>query len=402
MKYYNGQCILILLILTLFGCGIQVDNHITTMTVQKESYKIKIPAMGNLEAVKSTPIIVPSQLKWPQPIAWLIQENTFVKKGEVVVRLDDQWYINKIKEESYNISKLDLEIKKKKKELQKEKNDIQGAINIASIEKNIAQLYGAKDETIFSKNEILDALADLKYLNTKDHHLKEKKIKLEKKALTELQLLQLKKSTHQVKLDQYKSAIKSLEICAPHDGLFIYERNWRGEEPRVGMQVWRGRKLGKLPDLSLLQAKIYVQESEANGLKENLPVLITLDAYSTIHYNGQVRTIEKVAKSLHNDSPLKYFEVTVALENTDTNRMKPGNQVNAIITVEEQENVLTVPNQALFQEDDQNFVYIKNSSRIEKRRVKITSRSLTRSVVSDGLNPGDEILLDEYKSNNIK
>jgi HlyD family secretion protein len=380
------------------GCGGHDESSMAFMTVRKGVFEIVIPAFGQLQAVKATPISVPSQLQGEQTLAWLAAENTYVKKGEIVARLDASWYKEQLQVEEFNISKLNLEIEKKQEELEKEKSDLLGELNITAIEKDMADIYGAKDESLYSQNKIIEDAIDLEYLTIKSRHYKQKKAKLEEKARAELQLLQLKKRTHQVKVQQYRDALTSLEIKAPHDGLFIYERNWRGEEPRVGSTVWRGRKLGKLPDLTRLEAKLYVLESEAGGLKENLLASIILDASPSVVYTGKVTTIDKIAKSIgrvrdEEQSPLKYFEIKVTLDKTDLEVMKPGNQVKGLIFVQKLENVIAVPNQALFFDNGKAFVQVKHSSDTEKRTVEIGARSLTRTVITKGLKQGEKILL---------
>jgi multidrug efflux pump subunit AcrA (membrane-fusion protein) len=368
------------------------------MTVHKGVFEIVIPGFGQLQAVKATPISVPPTLRGRQTLAWLAPENSYVKKGEIAARLDANWYSERILREEFSISKLNLEIQKKQKELEKERNDLQGQLNITAVEKGMADIYGAKDETLYSKNEIIEDAIDLEYLTTKNQHYERKKTKLEEKARAELQLLQLKRRTHQVKVQQYREALTSMEIKAPHDGLFIYERNWRGEEPRVGSNVWRGMKLGKLPDLTMLEAKLYVLESEAGGLKENLSASIVLDASPSVVYTGKVTTIDKIAKTIgmgrgEEKSPLKYFEIKVTLDKTDPGVMKPGNQVKGLIFVQKQENVIAVPNQALFFDNSKAFVQVKHPSGTEKRPVDIGARSLTRTVITNGLEEGEKILL---------
>ena len=390
--------LLLTLTIMLLGCGGQDESSMAFMTVRKGVFEIVIPAFGQLQAVKATPISVPSQLRGEQTLAWLAAENAYVKKGEIVARLDANWYNQQLQAEEFKISKLNLDIEKKQEELEKEKNDLQGQLNITAIEKNLADIYGAKDETLYSQNKIIEDAIDLEYLTTKSGHYEQKKTKLEEKARAELQLLQLKKRTHQVKVQQYREALTSLEIKAPHDGLFIYERNRRGEEPRVGSNVWRGMKLGELPDLTLLEAKLYVLESEAGGLKENLPASIVLDASPSVVYTGKVTTIDKIAKPIgmgrgEEQSPLKYFEIKVTPDKTDLGVMKPGNQVKCLIFVQKQENVIAVPNQALFFDNGKAFVQVKHSSGAENRPVEISARSLTRTVITNGLETGEKILL---------
>jgi multidrug efflux pump subunit AcrA (membrane-fusion protein) len=386
--------------MTLFtaaGCGGAGKKKIADMTVQKGTFEIIIPGFGELQAVKSTPIQVPTQVRGRQTLAWMAPENSIVKKGDTVIRLDETQYNDRIRVEEYNIMKLNLEIADKQRQMNKEKSELKGELNITAIEKDVADIYAARDESIFSRNRIIEDAINLDYLKLKSRHYERKKSKLDKKAQAELQLLELKRRTHRVKLDQYKAALDSLEIKAPHDGLFIYEKNWRGEKPRIGMSIWSGRKLGKLPDLSVMEAKVYILESEAAGLKKDLPVSIILDSEPETVFKGKVATIDTIAKPIERESPLKYFQIKVSLEKTDPRIMKPGNQVKSTVFVRKLENVISIPNQALFFEQNNGselaFVNVKNGSGKEKRPVKIGDRSLTRTVITEGLSEGDIILL---------
>jgi RND family efflux transporter MFP subunit len=400
MKRFNDEqhqkgrrLALIIVLVIIYGCGGAGESSLAFMTLQKETFEIVIPGFGELQAVKSTPIAVPTRVRGSQTIAWLAPENTSVKKGDIVIRFDSVWYHERIQREEYNIAKMDLEIKQKKRVLEKEKNELKGQLGITAVEKEMAELYAARDETLYSRNKIIEDAVNLDYLKIKSRHYEQKKAKLEQKARAEMQLLNLKRRTSQMKVDQYKEALESLEVKAPHDGLFIYEKNWRGEKPRLGMSVWRGMKLAKLPDLSRMEAKVFVLESEAAGLKADLPVTVILDAAPGKTFPGKVTAIDSIAKPLEKKSPLKYFEIKVGMDTTDPGLMKPGNQVKAFIFVQQEQDVISVPNQALVFEKEQAFVNVKNSSGVEKRKVEIGARSLTRTVITGGLEEGETILL---------
>lgn len=391
------SCILFAVLLSaLTHCTSSRKNKPAAMVVKKGTFEITIPAFGELQAVKSTPVKTP-RIRGRQTLAWMAPENSLVKKGEVVVRLSGAWYNEKIQEEGFAISKLDLEIAEKVRELEKEKKELQSDLDIAVIEKEIAELYTIRDESIYSKSKIIEDSTDLAFLKKKADHLKKNRDQLEHKARAELQLLHLKKKTRQVKLNQYKNDVKSLEVKAPHDGLFIYQKNWRGDKPRVGTSLWGGYPLGKLPELSHMEAKVYVLESEAGGLKKDIPVNVILDSAPGISFPGKVSRVDSIAKPVERDSPLKYFEVIVSLEKTDLDLMKPGGQVKAKIFVEKQDDVLAVPNQALFFEQGRPYLNIKKGSGFEKREVKTGVRSLTRTIITSGLSEGEEVILSPLK-----
>jgi hypothetical protein len=152
-------------------------------------------------------------------------------------------------------------------------------------------------------------------------------------------------------------------------------------------------KLAALPDLTVMEAKVFVLESEAAGLKEGLPVSLHLDYEPGRAFTGRVAAIDTIAKPLTDDSPLKYFEVRVGLDATEPRLMKPGVQVRASIFVEKLAGVIAVPNQAFVFEGDLAFVMVRAGGRIQKRPVEMGARSLTRTVVTKGLEAGALVLL---------
>jgi len=396
--FFIGLSLLVLTVLLVTPkCSSDAKQPAALLEVKKGNFEVTIPGFGEMQAVKSTPISVPVQARGQQTIAWIAPENSFVKEGETVIRLDDNVYKERIQTEQFQITRLNLEIEDKASQMDKEKSELQGQLKITAIEKDLADVYAARDESLFPRNKIIEDKINLEYLEEKNTHYRVKQSKLDQKVKAEMQLLELRRRTHQVQLDQYKEALKSLEITAPHNGLFIYEKNWRGEKPRIGMTVWAGRKIGKLPDLGIMEAKVFILESEAAGLKADLPVEVVLDSDPDKVFKGKVTNIDTIAKPLEQESPLKYFEVKVALEKTVKEIMKPGNQVKVLIFVQQLNDVLSVPNQALFFEHvegkDEAFVNLKSSSGFEKQKVVIGARSLTRTVITEGLEEGRKILL---------
>jgi len=393
MKNYIFYFSVLIILLTNFGCNSTTKKMIAIMTIKKGMFEITINGFGELNAVKATQIKVPTKARGSQFIVWLASENSIVKKGDVLIRFDGTNYRERIKTENYNLAKLDLELKNQEIELKKEKSNLEGELKVIAIEKEIAKNYGAKDETVFSRNEIIDAEVNLKFLNIKMTHLKGKILEFKKKSEAELQLLRLKKKTVLMKLQQYKETLDALEVKAPHNGLFVYQKNWRGEKPRVGSRVWTGMKLGKLPDLSIMEAKIFILESEASGLKNDLICSIVLDSHPQKTFMGKVKGVDAIAKAIEKDSTFKYFETRVSLDKTDSEIMKPGCQVNALIFIHRYTDVIAIPNQAIFYNNKNSYVFVKNKKGFEPRNIKTGIRSLSRTIINDGLSVDEQISL---------
>lgn len=385
--------IAVLISILLSGCSSSRDEIICT-NIEKKNFEITIPSFGSLKAVKSTPVKVPINVRGRLTIIFLKAENSSVNKGDVVAGFDKTTYLENIKREQFKIAKLNLEILKKENDLKKEKKGIKSDIEKVKIEKEIADNYGKRDESIFSKNEIVETKINDEYLKVKSSHYVQKESKQEKKAEAELQLLKLKKKTVTVKMQQYQDTLNSLELKAPHDGLFVYKKNWRGEKPRVGKSAYRGMEIGRLPDLTKMEGILYVLESEAAGLKENLSVKVTLDSVPGRFFKGKIKSIAAIAKPVKRDDHLKYFEIKVSLEKTDQELMKPGVGVHGKIYVAELKGVISVPNQAIFKKEGKSFVYIKSGGGFEAREVKTGIRSITKTVIEEGLKEGDSLILN--------
>jgi multidrug efflux pump subunit AcrA (membrane-fusion protein) len=148
-----------------------------------------------------------------------------------------------------------------------------------------------------------------------------------------------------------------------------------------------------LPDLSEMEAKVWVLEAEAAGLAEGLETRVILDAHPGSSLAGKVKTIEPIANPIEEDSPVKYFEVILSLERTEPEMMKPASQVQVTILVTQEESALAVPNQAIFVEEGEPWVYVRGAQGFEKRRVELGQRSVSRTVISAGLEPGERIAL---------
>ena len=378
----------------LAGCARPASSAMAVLQVQKADFEVVLPAFGELQAAKSTPIVVSPESRFAlQTIAWMAPEYSMVKGGDVVIRLASTELPDLLRAEDAEVAKLRLEIAQKERQLEKEKSDLAGQISVTAIQRELADVYAARDETIYPRNKIIEDAIDLDYQKIRERYYEEERKQLEKRVAAELQLLQSKLAAHEVKIKQFRDQLSHLEIRAPHDGMLIIARQWNGEKYRVGMTAYSGLKLGALPDLTVMEAKVFVLESEASGLKEGLPVTLRLDYEPGRPFSGKVAGIDTIAKPLTEDSPLKYFEVRVGLEATEPRLAKPGVQVKASIFVEKLAGVIAVPNQAIVYEGDKAFVMARSSRRFQRTPVETGARSLTRTVVTKGLADGAQILL---------
>ncbi len=377
------------------GCALSSREPLPTVVVEPDAFEIRIGAFGELKAAQATPVKVPVSLNGVQRIAWLAPEGGVVASGEVIARLDDEPVTRDISDAEDKLEQIEYQMRAKLRELDKERKGLGSQIALLEKEKRDAERFAPRDPELFSRIQILDSEIDLELIETRIAHAKASIERYVQRSEAELEIMRLQKQTETVKLAQLEQARRSLEILAPHDGLFLRGRTWQGEHIRVGMTVWRGQQLGELPDLGRMEARVWVLESEAAGLAAELPAEITIDAHPDRVFEGKVKGVQPVANPLNGDSPVKYFEVIVELDETDTTLMRPSASVRGKIFVNRQEGVLAVPNQAVFHGEDGTWLYVVGARGYEKRSVSLGARSVSRTIIAEGLSAGEEVALVE-------
>lgn len=379
----------------LSGCSDSDTPDLMTVGVATHSLKISIPAQGEVVAAHSTVISVPSSAQGPQTIAWLLPENTTVKEGDVVAKFDGESFISKRQSALLDLDSAGLETRNKSRVIASEKADIKSDTVVVDKEINFSDQFNIDDLTVYSKNEIIDALDNRQYLSAQKSFLGWKLDNFSFSSNNEMELMELKAQQFQTKLDQFDTALTQLEVLAPHDGILIFEKNWRGEKPRIGQTMWPGRKMARLPELSKLNAQLFVLESEAGNVQLGNRVEIRLDAKPGMLFNGKVANKANIAKTIKTGNPVKYFEITVTIEGPDLSLVKPGNKVRATILGPEQKDVLSVPLQSVFSDETGSFVYVKQSrgGKVSKKTVTLGVKTFAEVEIKSGLIAGEQVAL---------
>ncbi|MGI2261254.1 efflux RND transporter periplasmic adaptor subunit [Shewanella sp. GXUN23E] len=380
-------------ILGLGACSDEHRNDVLTMEVDSIAFEVTIPALGELEASQSTPVSVPTRSRGPQSLAWLTDNFSEVKAGDVVARLDPsrERYNLELERFAYDKLGLDREIQTQKDATANRQLTLDADVNVEELE--LAQRFFSDDERVYTKIDIIDQMRNQSYLEARQEYLLWGLEQHDSQAQAEQSLLSLKQKSHQSKMSRYENNLAYMEIKAPHDGIFVYRKGWSGEEPAVGDMVWSGMELGILPDTSTMQARLYVLESEAAGLAVGKRAQVRLDAYPERVFYGTVSQVDALAKPREKNSPVNYFELVVTLDETVPELMKPGRQVTAIIDILELDEVITVPNQALFQKEGEYWVYVAQGRDYRRQQVELGERSLNRTVITQGLSKGDIVAL---------
>ena len=393
-----------LVLIALVGVGFASSIHpdgVATFQVKAGRFVREVEARGSLKAVKATPILVPPESGRQQKVAFLTKDGAFVKAGETVVEFDPYDAEREAADGKADLVAAQAKIEKARAE---------GSKNVASLglDHDVAkeQLDGAltfrlTDESLYSRHQIIESQLDRELFKAKADVAQKKLTASGKLSSAERALGEIDAGKARLKVEIAEKGLRSLRIQAPHDGLLVLERNWRGEVPSVGDTLWPGQKVAEVPDLSKLEAKVFVLEADGAGLKQGQQARFAIEGRPGEEYEATVSRVEPLAKTRDFQSPVKYFETTLSLVK-DPGSLKPGQKVRAVVRLDEADGVLSIPRGALFEKDGKRVVYRRSGGGFEAVEVTTARQSISHLVVGGGLAAGDVIALRDPSAQRSK
>ena len=360
-----------------------------------------IYATGELRATRSTMLGAPQIGGGSLQITHLLRTGARVKKDDIVIEFDPSEQQFKLEQNRSELNQADQEILKAKADAAVQAATDKVALMKAGFDVRRAELEVGKNELVSAidakKNELaLDqarrALAQL------EQDIKSHKVS----GHATVGLAEEKRHKAKLAMDQAQQNIEKMKVRAPMDGVVAIERNmdssgwWGGTsvpDYREGDQTNPGANIARVLDPADMEVSTKLNERDRSNVKVGQAAAIELDALPGSSFDGRVKTVGGMAaRNIWEDEQGGHFEVTVQLPPGLDPRLRAGFTVHLVIAGEARKDVLYVPLQAVFMNDNKRVVYVKHGRVFEAREVKVTIETESRAAV-DGLNAGTEIAL---------
>lgn len=189
-----------------------------------------------------------------------------------------------------------------------------------------------------------------------------------------------------------QSLLAEANVVAPRDGT-VYSL-----PVREGAYVNPGDLLAQIADLSTVQVRTFVDEPEIGRLEKGQKVTVTWDALPGRNWQG---TLMRVPTTVTMRGTRTVGEITCAVSNPDR-KLLPNVNVSVIIATTRQENALTVPREAVHQEEGKRFVYEIVKGELERRDVETGVSNMTRIEIRKGLNDNAMVALGTLTNQPLK
>ncbi|MEA3475638.1 MAG: efflux RND transporter periplasmic adaptor subunit [Candidatus Cloacimonadota bacterium] len=322
--------------------------------------------------------------------------NTVIAKlGDISIILDEVGEIMPIKEVNVK-SKISGKIKK----LYVEEGELihEGAI-IAEVEPDMQQaqtLSRIKSNLQIAQIELETAQKNF----NSDKKLYEKNFISDNEWLESQNALKRAKINYQSALEQYQLiqeigiTEENLKITAPVSGTIISKNVEEGEMVVSSESYSGGTVILTIADLSKMIILAEINEIDIGKISISQPVDISIEAFSDADYKGKITHIAPMAKIGNNN--IRVFEIKISIENLTPN-LRPGMSANVTIIGRTSKDVVTVPIQAIFQDENgNNIVYkVKSDTLITPQIVKTGINDLEKVEIIEGIAVGDTISLKE-------
>jgi len=400
---YKAHSLLFLFVLLLFSSCRKKDDELVIFHCLKDDFTETIKVNGTIEAVNTT------YLKSPRmslsTIIWLEEDGKYVKKGDTVCILEHpetqarlESFEDELETMQSQLDKLqaDHQVKLALLQTEIENNKIQLSINsLDSIQKKFAPPLQRKIISLEQKKAAL---------------IKEK---LEKKFAsqetiggTEIRGLKSRIRQMENRIQRIEDQLKQLIITAPIDGLllrqelpniFFFSRDGFasvGGKMEEGSMTWTNMNILEIPDLSKMQIKAELSETDYKKAAENQKVHIRVEAKDNLITSGKIKRKMLTGKRQSRNSNIKTYEAIVEVDSCHT-QLTPGMNAECEIIINEIQDTLVVPAVAVFEEKEEKFVYLREGKKFRKVPVKTGTMNTTWCIISSGLSEDSYIALSK-------
>lgn len=200
------------------------------------------------------------------------------------------------------------------------------------------------------------------------------------------------------KLESAQNDIEKNKIFAPIDGkiLDISKKvgevvNAKEDSPTMGMGASSLDGFISLCDTSEIYLTTSITEGDIIGIAVGQEMRVTIDALGEENLTGKVYSVSSIPST--DSSGIITYEVIGKLD-TLNDEIKDNMSAFISFVKMEKENVLQVPNKAIFIEDNQQYVNVQlDNGGTEKRAVSCGLSNGTQTEVISGLSVGEKVII---------
>ncbi len=386
-----GTALLLILLVVVFWPD--AGANIPSYSVKRADFEIYVIESGSVRATNSVTITAPRIISGGNlQVVELAPEGTTAKEGDILARFDPSTALKRMQDKQTEMKTALADLAKLKAQQSADESQAQTEFETAKLNFQLAKL--AREKMQFEP-EARKREAEIEFERAR-LSFDQAKLNLENKSIvrkSELGNLQLRIAQIRSDIEVSQKEMEQLTLRAPISGLIVYENNWAtGRKIAKGDQPWPGMPIISLPDLSAMQAEVSINEMDIAKVEVGQKAIIIPDAFPDKSFPGVIGSVSQIGRQKGQGSNIKVFDIVVDLDSTDE-VLKPGITTTTKIIVDRLRNVVSIPIISVFEEQGKTMVYVGDNGSYEKREVTLGQRNDNFVVVSEGIQPGEKVAL---------
>ncbi|MHC4540682.1 MAG: efflux RND transporter periplasmic adaptor subunit, partial [Planctomycetota bacterium] len=223
-----------------------------------------------------------------------------------------------------------------------------------------------------------------------------------RQAEADLKAKEAEYTRQQAKLLKIEDQLMKTTILAPCDGLVVHASSTKSglasmlKEPLAeGQQVHERQELIYLPKDASTMAEVSIHETSLAKVQIGQPAVVTVETLPGKKFRGTVALVAPLPDSagMFLNPDLKIFKTQINLD-TDDPALRTGMTCRAEIIVEQYDDAVYVPIQAVTRIGGDTLVYVSRGGSVVPRRVEIGLDNNRMIRIISGLKEGEVVLLD--------
>src|ERR1051326_9172325 len=317
----------------------------------------------------------------------LVQQGSHVKAGQLLLQLEDADAVaraataeSQIANAEANVAAIKQggtheEVLTSQTELTKLHADRDAA------QRNLDAMRRLQQKGAASAGEVADAENRLKSLQAQVDLLEKKLGSRYSKA--EVGKVEAQADEAKASLAAANVVVQKSNIRAPRDGMVYYL------PVHEGQFVAGGELLVQVADINQVQLRAFVDEPDIGKLQAGQDVKVSWDGDPGRTWQGKV---SQVPTTVVTRETRNVGEFTCIVNNSEE-KLLPNVNVNVNIITAQHENAITVPREAIHQDEGKRYVFQIVNGELKRRDVQTSLSNLTKMEITQGLEPKAQVAL---------
>lgn len=360
-------------------------DKLTIGTITEDWFNDYITVIGQVEPIST---IYLDAIEGGRVEERLIEEGTMVKKGDIILRLENRQLYQAILTSEASLAEKENYLRNTRisfetELIQSKKNILDSEFSLTRKKRTLGQYEILLKDELISKEEYLQAKEDYDY---QERLLEINKLKAHNDSLIrQTSMLTLESDLEKMRetLKLVRERIDNLNVRAPIDGQLGML------DAEIGQSIGTGQRIGQINVLTNYKVTAQIDEHYIDRVRAELPG--TFERAGTT-YNVELRKVYPEVRS-------GQFKIDMVFEGTKPDNIRTGQTYHVKLELGQPEKAILLPRGGFFQSTGGQWIFVlsEDGSSATRRSIRIGKQNPQYYEVIEGLKPGEKVITSGYE-----